>query len=85
MTEPEYKVKCRAFRWGALKGTPTARLRRALGEAEPVWGAMRRFAPVASQTVCVATLTQTPSVLANATSKEIKLKEFICGYMFFLP
>ncbi len=51
MTEPEYKVKCRAFRWGALKGTPTARLRRALGEAEPVWGAMRRFAPVASQTV----------------------------------
>ena len=39
--EPEYKVNFRAFRWGALKGTPTARLRRALGKAEPVFEALR--------------------------------------------
>ncbi len=75
MAEPEYKYKFKskvnfwAFRWGALKGTPPARLRRALGIAEPVYEALRLRLGLQILPASL-TLRQAPSVLANATSKE---------------
>ena len=75
MAEPEYKYKFKskvnfwAFRWGALKGTPPARLRRALGIAEPVYEALRLRLGLQILPASL-TLRQAPSVLANATSKD---------------
>ncbi len=52
-------------------GRPPARLRRALGKAEPVFEALRLRLGLQILPASL-TLRQAPSVLANATSKEIK-------------
>ncbi len=69
MADRKAKIKINfwAFRWGALKGTPTARLRRALGKAEPVFEALRLRLGLQILPASL-TLRQAPSVLANATS-----------------
>ena len=70
MADRKAKIKINfwAFRWGALKGTPTARLRRALGKAEPVFPALRLRLGLETLSGSLSLL-PTPSVLANATSK----------------
>ncbi len=75
MAEPEYnnkfKVNFWAFRGGTLKGASPERLRRALGKAEPVFPALRLRLGLETLSGSLSLL-PTPSVLANATSKDFK-------------
>ena len=73
MADPEskFKVNFWAFRWAPV-GRPTARLRRALGRAEPVFEALRLRLGLQILPASL-TLSQAPSVPANATSNEFKM------------